>query len=303
MAHNADVTRVDDRRHGSTCRFPDDWSIAALIESVIEFAANNDKLATLDPETDVPTEQWVRMSFSPANPWLASSVNYTCRFDISYGLTSRNAKTEHPHGAYAARIFKYWKSKASSWKKKLKPFKLEVKAGFLDDKTSFKIGEPEEVGGGSVAPLERNKKTPTASGKAAQAGHHTFTWAKGNPSMALIADIPDDPGDSFYRGQVCGVIQDQLWEASTAVRHSTQYLKMLEDNGGIDNLSLNFIYTDGGPDHNLTFLTVQLALICLHLATGADATVAARPSARNSWISCIEKVMCICNYAMYGCVY
>ena len=77
MAHNAEITRVDDRRHGSTCRFPDDWSISALIESVVHFAANSPDLPNLDPEQDVPIEQWVRMSFSPHNPWLATSANYT----------------------------------------------------------------------------------------------------------------------------------------------------------------------------------------------------------------------------------
>ena len=66
MAHNAEVTRVDDRRHGSTCRFPDDWSITTLVESIIQFAADNKTLTTLDPEKDVPTTQWVR--------------NFGCRF-------------------------------------------------------------------------------------------------------------------------------------------------------------------------------------------------------------------------------
>ena len=278
------ITHVDDKRHGTTCRAPPDWSIPRLIESVVNYAANNDKLQTLDPEDDVPTEQWVRMSFSPANPWLATSENYTCRFDISYGLVSRNGKSDHPQGAYAARIFKAWRHKVVEWKKKLAPHGLGVKAAFLDDKTSFKIAEPEEVGGEPVAPLERNKKTPVIGGEAASAGQHNFTWAKGNPSMALLADIPDDPDGSFYRGQVCGVIQDQLWRPSSAIRHATQFKEMLDRNGGAENLSLNFIFTDGGPDHNVKHLTVQISPICLHLSTGADATIAARPASHNSWV-------------------
>ena len=303
MDHNADITRVDDRRHGSTCQFPDDWSITTLIESVISFAANIGKLTTLDPIKDVPSQQWVRMSFSPHNPWFATSANYTCRFDMSYGSTSRNAKADHPHAAYAARFFKAWKYKACQWKEKLKPHKLEVREGFLDDKTSFKIAEPAEAGGEAVAPLERNKKTPVAGGQAAQAGHHTFTWAKGNPSMALITDIPDDPTDSFYRGQVYGVVADQVWKPSSASRHSAHYFKMLEDSlqavGGMARLSINFIFTDGGPDHNLTFLTVQLALICLHLATGADATITGRPAAHNSWVIVASRRSCA--FATSGC--
>lgn len=51
------ITRVDDKRHGSTCRAPQDWSIPKLIESVVDVAANSDKLVTLDPEKGVPTEQ------------------------------------------------------------------------------------------------------------------------------------------------------------------------------------------------------------------------------------------------------
>ena len=236
------------------------------------------------------------------NPWLATSANCTCKFDITYGLMSRNGKSEHPQAAYAARVFKAWRHKAVQWKHKLKPYKLEVRASFLDDKTSFKIADPAETGDEPVAPLERNKKTPVAGGRAMQAGHHSFTWAKGNPSMALLTDIPDDPDGSFYPGQVCGIIQDQVWRPSSAIRHATQFKAMLDAHGGTDNLSLNFIYTDAGPDHHIKHLTVMVALLCLHLSTGADATIAARPAPHNSWVSCIEKIMCIYNYGMYGCV-
>lgn len=156
---------------GARVRHPGwDWSIPTLIESVITFAAESPHHATLNPETDVPTEQWVRMSFSPNNPWLATAANDTCRYDVSYGLVSRSAKVDHPHGAYAARIFKFWKYLAVKWKSKLAVHRLRVAAAFLDDKSSFKIGEPEELGGEPVAPLERNKKTITQGGKAAAAG-------------------------------------------------------------------------------------------------------------------------------------
>lgn len=210
--------RVDSRRHGTTCSCPWDWSIPKLIDSIVKFSVASKDHTALDPETDVPTAAWVGMSFSPSNPWIDTSANYLCRWDITHGLVSRSAKADHPHGAYCAHIFKHWKYLAVKWKKKLSDVGLYLVALFLDDKSSFKIGEPEELGGEGVAPLERNKATPTAHGKAAAAGTHSFTWAKGNPSMALICDVPDDPEDSFYRGQVCGVIQDAVFEPASALR-------------------------------------------------------------------------------------
>ena len=84
------------------------------------------------------------------------------------------------------------------------------------------------------------------------------------------------------------------------MRHSTELAKLYKAESA--DLSCLLIYSDGGPDHNVTFLKTILALILLFLALDLDFLVAARTCARMSWKNAVEKVMCILNLAMYGVV-
>ena len=44
-----------------------------------------------------------------------------------------------------------------------------------------------------------------------------------------------------------------------------------------------YLYTDGGPDHRLTYASVQLALIALFQNLNLDILVAGRTAPHNSW--------------------
>ena len=55
------------------------------------------------------------------------------------------------------------------------------------------------------------------------------------------------------------------------------------------------MYTDGGPDHNLTFLKTQLALISLFLSLDLDMLIAVRTALHQSWKNPCERVNCILN--------
>ena len=117
---------------------------------------------------------------------MATSANYTSRFDIPYGLVSRDAKSEHPHAPYAARVFKAWRHKASEWKVKLKPHGLKAQASFLDDKTSFKIADPEEAGGEAVPPLDRNKRTGLLCRSSSRTYGRTGSMTRGSCAHVLL---------------------------------------------------------------------------------------------------------------------
>ncbi len=59
-----------------------------------------------------------------------------------------------------------------------------------------------------------------------------------------------------------------------------------------------FLYSDGGPDHRLTFITVQLSLIALFLHLNLDILVAARTAPSHSWANPVERIMSIVNLGM-----
>ena len=60
------------------------------------------------------------------------------------------------------------------------------------------------------------------------------------------------------------------------------------------------LYTDGGPDHNVKFVTVWFSLILLFLSCDLDLLIAARTCPQQSWRNCVEKIMSILNLALYG---
>ena len=68
--------------------------------------------------------------------------------------------------------------------------------------------------------------------------------------------------ESFNRGQVFVGLKDALLEPSNPLCHTTELGKILCQ----ENISSTvlLLYTDGGPDHNLTFLSVRLALLALY---------------------------------------
>ena len=59
-----------------------------------------------------------------------------------------------------------------------------------------------------------------------------------------------------------------------------------------------FIYSDGGPDHRLTYLSVQLSLIALFLNLDLDILIAGRTAPSHSWANPVERIMSIVNLGM-----
>ena len=56
-----------------------------------------------------------------------------------------------------------------------------------------------------------------------------------------------------------------------------------------------FIYSDGGPDHRLTFLSVNLSLIALYRKLNLDYLCAARTAPYHSYRNPVERIMSIVN--------
>ncbi len=100
---------------------------------------------------------------------------------------------------------------------------------------------------------------------------HDFTKFRIVPSVTMLCDIPQTLDESFYQGQVFVGLKDVILEASSPLRHCTKsplrhctkLCKILSQESVSSPILL--LYTDGGPDHNLTFLSVQLAIIALYI--------------------------------------
>ncbi len=58
------------------------------------------------------------------------------------------------------------------------------------------------------------------------------------------------------------------------------------------------MYSDGGPDHRLTFGLVQVSIVCLFLRLNLDMIVAGRCAPHQSWTNLAERCMSILNLAL-----
>ena len=128
----------------------------------------------------------------------------------------------------------------------------------LDNRHSAKIGEPEFP----VATTERGRKVLVKKGVYFQVGDHDLTRFSIIPSVVLIITIPDDITASWCDGQVAVTLKDAVFESSSPIRPATELCNLLSSTFGAIPPAL-FLYTDGGPDHRLTYVSVQLSLISI----------------------------------------
>ena len=84
-------------------------------------------------------------------------------------------------------------------------------------------------------------------------------------------------------------------EPSSPSRHAAEVYEVLSGNKVKPIL---FLYSDGGPDHRLAYLSVQLALIALSLKLDLDCLVVCRTAPYHSWKIPVERIMSILNLGL-----
>ena len=86
---------------------------------------------------------------------------------------------------------------------------------------------------------------------------HDFTKFGLVPSCILAIDLPEEISDSWYCGRVIVSLKETVFEPSSPFRHACELHQVLK------SLSLDkrvlFVCSDGGPDHWLNYVTVQLS--------------------------------------------
>ena len=220
--------------------------------------------------TPIPSVEWLRLQFWPKTPTAKTALHYTGRFKVRFRVQQRQWRKEHPDAHYAAGIFRYQREYA---------VKMKDHCSFLclDDKHRIKVGDP----GIPVAAAERGRRVLTAAGSRFLVGDHDFTTFSIIPSVTLHLDIPDNISDSWYTGQVHVGLKDGALEPSSPTRHMAELLPLVEPEAV--SKPILFLYSDGGPDHRLTYISVQLSLISLFLRLDLDYLCAARTAPFHSW--------------------
>ena len=141
----------------------------------------------------------------------------------------------------------------------------------LDDKHKVNVGEP---GFPVAAAAERGRRVLTVAGSSFLVGDHNFTKVSLVPSVVLDIPIPDDVSESWYSGNVHIGLKEGTFEPSSPLRHVSELYPLIEVKS--QSKPVLFLYTDGGPDHHLTYLSVQLCLVSLFLLLDLDYLCAAR---------------------------
>ena len=275
---NVVETSVHDRRHDQFTYLAQALSVQDLRQQV---------QVECPQGTPIPSEQWLRLQFAPKNPTSKASLQYTGALNVKFQVQSRQLRETHQDCHYASAIFRYLKEFAVK-------FRDNCVMVCMDDKHHCKVGEP----GHPVAAVDRGKRVIVSENKIFAVSDHDFTKFSIVPSVTMIVDIPESVNEgSFYRGQVHVGVKDLALEPSSPLRHIAELEQILlrED---LMTKPIICLYTDGGPDHRLTYLSVQMSLVCLFLSGNFDILIAARTPPMASWKNPPERIMSILNLAL-----
>ena len=272
---------ADSRRHG-VATLPVAISIEDLRQRVIE---------KIPPEKDVavPSVSSIYLQFLPKHPWAHSALRNTGRFKIKYKVQARHLHARHVDSRYTGTCFSYLKNFVVR-------FSEYASLVCQDDKHSVCVGEPEHP----TACLDRGRRVLGMSGLPVTSMDHDFTTSKVVPSVSLVCDIPESVESSFYRGTVVVHPKDGIFYPSSALRHAWELIDVLHLKHGVEVPPILGLYTDGGPDHNPTHSSVQLALITAFRKLNLDSLIAVRTAPGGSFINPVERIMSLLNLAMQG---
>jgi hypothetical protein len=274
---------VHERREESILFLPFAISVADLISIIKE---------RLPVDAQIPSTSWVRYQFWPSNPYITTSMKYTGRFNVKYAVQRRLLRSQHEDAQYAGWMFHLSKEFAVK-------YRTHVEYICEDDKSIVPVGEPEKP----VSALLRhhNRSLTTKDNTTIVALDHDYHVCGLVPSVTFKVNIPEDPRDSFYQGNVYIHVKDKIFEPSSAMRHAAETVLVLrEQSEDLITLEAPILikYSDGGPDHRTTFATVQVASVAMFVALDLDMLIALRTAPNQSYINPCERMMSTLNMGL-----
>ena len=163
----------------------------------------------------------------------------------------------------------------------------------MDDKHRIKVGEP----GFPVAAAERGRRVLVSRNGNFEVGDHDLTRFSIIPSVSLFIDIPENIEGSWYTGQVKVGLKEAAFEPSSPQRHASELQKFFEESD-CSSKPVCFVYCDGGPDHHLTYVSVQASFISLFRNLDLDLLCVARTAPFHSWRNPVERIMSLLNMGL-----
>ena len=206
--------------------------------------------------------------------------------DVKFSVQRRQWRLKHEDSHYAASIFRYQREFAIK-------FRDYCVFACLDDKHRIKVGDP----GSPLAATDRGRSVLVHRNATFEVSDHDFSKFALIPSVTLLIDIPAEISDSWYQGQVNVALKEAAFQQSSPLRHACELGSLLKSQDVSDKPIL-CIYTDGGPDHRLTYLSVKVSLVCLFLLLDLDYLLAARTAPCHSWRNPVERVMSTLNLGL-----
>ncbi len=84
-----------------------------------------------------------------------------------------------------------------------------------------------------------------------------------------------------FTGEANVTLKDDIFQASSPVRHDVKLLAMNSSNGNTNDAFV-LAFTDGGPDHNISFLNVLISWLGNFILGKCDFLVVARTAPTQS---------------------
>lgn len=168
---------------------------------------------------------------------------------------------------------------------------------FIDDKAKIPVGEPGEPV--STGVRGRHSISPSTSQLAAL--DHDMT-SKGSitSTVYMQPNVPSQPEGSWYSGKVKIVVQDSVFQKSTAYRNAAATVRLAqEDPSGWKPIHVK--YSDSGTEHRTLLVKVQLSLITIFKMLELDMLIACRAAPGQSWQNPVKRVMAILNIGLQNC--
>ncbi|WAR16034.1 hypothetical protein MAR_030628 [Mya arenaria] len=246
----------------------------------------------LPQASKIPSVSWMKLNFYPRNPYKNSAINYTGKFKVKFKVQQRLLRATHEDSDFARNQFGLLKKFACKFRD-LTSFQC------LDDKAIVPVGEPGHAVSAGVR--IHHGGIVTASGQNI-AMDHDFHIAGIVPLVCFNIDIPSNLNDSFYNGIVNVTVKDKLFESSNPLRHSTESVSIIRKLMSSDDINMEkpilIRYTDGGPDHRVTYRSVQLCSLLEFIALDLDMIVCAKTAPAMSYLNPAERTMSVLNLAL-----
>ena len=332
MAEAIDIDGAGVHRHchvssdtQTTCNVayaPNVNSITQLIDATIKNLSEKKLKERYD--YFVPHRTWVALQFSPTYENHRTAQRHTGLLKFKRQLQSKSARSDHPHGHWVAQKKKIWRyhgwklrslleDAASTKDNDVLPWNVALKFTGQDDKTGIPVGRSVPVS----ATQHNTLRAIVSENTRVLAADHDWKSEKIVPSVTSEFNIGESVGDSLFSGGVDGkgrhsvALHDATFQKSTAFHHAAcllNYLKsaasrdmQLEEQDHIQLPIMPYsllLETDGGPDHNTTFVQNQLALFALFLLSGVDKFSAIRGCPGLSFLNTVERTMSVLNLGL-----